>query len=99
MADAQVDIELVADLALDYEEHFLLSLQPPLLRAPGREAEDALFQPLAAVGGVEDDADAGRVALFLHRLDVRLAHDEAGDRGHPRDCCRASRFGRAASVR
>ena len=69
-------------LALDDVQDLLLPGELALSRPAGPEADHALLEALAAVGGVEGDADGRRVAVLPQRFEVVLVHHEAGDSRH-----------------
>ena len=75
-------VEVEPSLALDDVQDLLLPDELALGRAAGPEADHALLEPLAAVGGVEGDPDGRRVAVVRKGLQVVLLHHEAGDSRH-----------------
>jgi hypothetical protein len=66
----------------DHEQHLLATVEVAVARASGGEADQALLQVLAAVGGVEGDSGGSRVALVANGLELVFVENVVDDRGN-----------------
>src|SRR6266550_4577859 len=78
----RVPVDVEPALAVHDVQNLLLSGELPLRRPPGPEADHALLQPLAAVGGVESHADSRRVTVVLNGFEIVLVDHETADSRH-----------------
>ena len=78
----RLSVEVEPALALDDVHDLLLPGELSLSRPAGPEADHALLEQLATVGGVEGDTDGRRVVVLPQRFQVVLVHHEAGDSRH-----------------
>src|ERR1700675_1593968 len=100
--DAHVGLELVRasievepSPAVHDVQDLLLSGELPLRRPAGPEVDHAVFQALAAVGGIESHSDSRRVAVVLNGFEIVLVDHETGDSRHRWN---SRSFGRAGSA-
>ena len=75
-------VEVEPPPAVDDVQHLLPPAELPLRRPARAEADHALLESLAAVGGVEGDTDGRRVAVLPDGFEIVLVHHEAGYSRH-----------------
>ena len=77
-----LSVQLELALPGDHEQDLLAALEAAVARSPGGEADQALFQVLAAVRGVEGDPGRCRVPRVTNGLELVLVQNVVDDRRH-----------------